>query len=149
MINTNFISTQKPIKNALYKKLPIRQTSESDRFLFCKEINLTSDASKFFGVDKRENVLQKLENHINLALLKCKELGILPSFPKRAFFSVDNPKSITNAWKHIWTICKGRKFDELISKPARLTFNGKFFGNNGVPDSHTIGILYEQKTKWI
>ena len=35
----------------------------------------------------------------------------------------------------------------LLSKPARLTFDGKFFGENGEPDSHTIGILYEPKSK--
>lgn len=38
-------------------------------------------------------------------------------------------------------------FDELLKNPARLTFEGKFLGKDGVSGTHTIGVLYDQKSK--
>jgi len=110
-------------------------------------LDRNSDACHFFGVDSRENILRNIGNQIKLTLLKSKDSDILPSFIGRAYFSVDKPNTIINAWKHIWTSCKGKKFTELLTKPARLTFDGKFFGENGAENSHTIGILYEPKSK--
>ncbi len=138
MVTLNFIS-YKPITQNFLDLKP--------NMILPAALNKNSEASRFFGVDTRQNIFEKIGNQINLALLKSRDSGILPSFPKRAFFSVDSPKTIANAWNHIWTKCKGRKFDELLLKPARLTFDGNFFGKNGKSDSHTIGILYEPKSK--
>ncbi len=146
MNTINFFNNKKTINNTFQKRLSAKKIS--DKTIYSSKIlNMDSEACHFFGVDSRENVLQKLENHIKLALLKSKSSGILPFFPKRAFFSVDKPNTIDNAWNHIWRSNKGRKFTELLSKPARLTFDGKFFGENGGENSHTIGILYEPKSK--
>ncbi len=113
----------------------------------CKVLDRNSMACRFFGVDSRQNVMLKLDNHVKLALLKSKDSGILPSFPKRTYFSVDKPYTMYNAWNNLWTACKGKKFDELYTNPARLTFDGNFFGENGDASSHTIGVLYEPHSK--
>ena len=147
MISVNFITNSTPINNACYKKTPVRQTYSCDSISFGKNINVNSKACRFFGVDDRKNLWENLENQVSLIRLKCKDLDILPAFPKRVFFSVDNQQTIENAWNRIWLKSGGRKFDELLNKPARLTFDGKFFGKNGNADSHTIGILYEPETK--
>jgi len=142
----------KPIKYSsnIIGKIPLKRSVgqfQAAPISSNNDLNKYSEASRFFGVDKRQNVLQKLENHIILALSKSKDSGILASFPSRAFFSVDHPKTIINAWNHIWATNKGRKFNELLTKPARLTFNSILFGDGGNAGSHTIGILYEPKSK--
>lgn len=148
MITINSLKFNKYITGKISPKLSASQLKK-DLIYPCRYLNKNSEASRFFGVDSRQNLLQKLENHIYLALLKSKDSGIIASFPKRAFFSVDQPKTLINARNHIWAKCKGkkRKFDELLSNPARLTFNGVFFGEGGEASSHTIGILYEPKSK--
>ena len=146
MININFVPYQKFTGSILYSK-PKLQQLVSASISSGGHLDKNSIASRFFGVDSRFNIQKKLENQVNLALLKSKTSGILPTFPKRACFSVDRPNTIYNSWNHIWTVCKGRKFEELLTKPARLTFNGKFFGKNGAEDSHTIGIVYDKKSK--
>lgn len=147
MITINIIKTHKAASsNKSIPYLPITQITTGNtpaRIIPDK----SSEAAQFFGVDSRQNILQKLENHIKLVLLKSKESGILASFPRRAYFSVDNQNTIENAWNYIWTKAKGRKFDTLLTNPARMTFNGKFFGNDSSEDSHTIGILFDTKTK--
>lgn len=147
MISVSFITNSTPINNAYNKKTPFRQTYLRDSISFGKNINVNSKACRFFGVDNRKNLLDSLENQVSLIKLKCKDLEIIPAFPKRVFLSVDNPQTMKNAWNRIWLKSSGRKFDELLKKPARLTFDGKFFGKNGEAGSHTIGILYEPETK--
>jgi len=146
MININSSMNKSHINLTFTSKIPKKQL-KSVSVSAIKILDKKSEASLFFGVDNRQNIAQKLENHINLALLKSKDSGIIPSFPRRAFFSVDKPKTLENAWNHIWNDNKGRKFNELLKNPARLTFDGKFFGENGTASSHTIGILYEPKSK--
>lgn len=146
MINTNYATSKNYINCAFGIKRPVKR-AKTGLTLVKKSLNRQSEASLFFGVNDRQSVYQKLENHINLALLKSKDVGIISSFPRRAFFSVDKPKTLENAWNHIWTKLKGRKFDELLKSPARLTFEGIFFGQNGTSGTHTIGILYDQKSK--
>ncbi len=138
--------TSNTVHNTFKAKLPQKSINIAS-ISACGRLDKNSKASIFFGVENRENLLAKIENHINLVLQKSKDLGFLPSFPKRAFFSINKPETIINAWNHIWTQSKGRKFEELIEHPARLTFDGDFFGINGKADSHTIGIMYEPKTK--
>lgn len=147
MINISCTTYNQQYGNAFYRNFNLGQKDKLATVTFGNALNINNKASKFFGVDSRQNVLKKLENHINLALQKCKDSGILPSFPRRAFFSVDEPKTLANAWEHIWSKSKGKKFEELLNKPARLTFDSKFFGESGFMDSHTIGILFEPKTK--
>ena len=112
-----------------------------------KALNIYSDASRFFGVDSADNVIKQLENHLKLINLKCEENGILKIFPKRCFFSADSQRTIDCAWKKIWKKDKGRQFDELCKKPARLTFYGKFFGQYKREGTHTIGLVYMPETK--
>lgn len=145
MITINFVSNKN--FNLAFGKNVSLESFTAASLQARKALNVKSEASRFFGVDKRENVMQNLTNHINLVLLKSKDLGILSSFPKRAIFSVDKPNTLVKAWHHIWDSAKGRKFDELLKNPARLTFDGKFFGEGGMEGSHTIGMLYEPKTK--
>ena len=114
------------IHNTFKSKLPQKSINITS-INTCGRLDKNSKASLFFGVENRENLLEKIENHINLVLLKSKDSRFLPSFPKRAFFSVNKQDTIINAWNHIWTIRKGRKFEELIDHPARLTFDGDFF----------------------
>ena len=144
MININFTPTRYQVYKNNCVNRPIKRMI-TDSIILGKKLDKYSDASIFFGVDSRQNVSEKLENHIRLALLKSQDSGIIPSFPRRAFFSVNKPKTISNAWNHIWGT--KRKFDQLLEKPARLTFDGKIFGENGEESSHTIGILYDQKSK--
>lgn len=144
MISINFTPSKCHIFSNNTVNQPLKRLI-TDSLILGKKLDKYSDASIFFGVDSRQNVSEKLENHIRLALNKSLDSGIIPSFPKRAFFSVDKPKTLSNAWNHIWGI--KRKFDQLLEKPARLTFDGKFFGENGEESSHTIGILYDQKSK--
>ena len=144
MINTNFLTSINSLPRVFCER-PLIHAMETKSFTLSKKLDRQSEASRFFGVDTRENVLERLENHINLALLKSKDSGILPSFPKRAIFSVDKPKTLSNVWDQIWGI--KRKFDQLLEKPARMTFDGKLFGQNGEEGSHTIGILFDKESK--
>ena len=144
MININFTTKKKPIFSYNTSHRPINRLI-TDSLILGKKLDRSSVASRFFGVDSRYNVSVKLENHIKLALHKGQDSGILPSFPKRAFFSVDKPKTLSNAWEQIWGI--KRKFEQLLEKPARMTFDGKLFGQNGEEGSHTIGILFDKESK--
>ena len=144
MININFTTKKYPIFSYNTSHRPINRLI-TDSLILGKKLDRSSVASRFFGVDSRYNVSVKLENHIKLALHKGQDSGIIPFFPKRAFFAVNKPKTLSNAWNHIWG--NKRKFDQLLEKPARLTFDGKFFGENGDEGSHTIGILYDKKSK--
>ncbi len=110
-------------------------------------LDVNSEASIFFGVDSRENLANKLENHIRLIFLKSKNNQMLAALFKRVYFSVDNPKSMEKAWQSLWNIRNGSQFEKLYEAPARLTFDGKFFGENGKADTHTIGLLFDKDSK--
>jgi len=112
-----------------------------------KILDANSESTKFFGVDSRLNIFQQLENHIKLIDLKYKNGGILSTLLKRVYFSVDKPHTFDRVRNHIWEEKNGRRFEQLFDRPARLTFDGKFFGCDGMEDSHTIGVLYDKKTK--
>ena len=85
MNTINLLRNNRTVNNTFQKRLSVKKFSDKSIYSG-KILDRNSKACHFFGVDSRENVLQKLENHINLALLKSKATGILPSFPKRAFF---------------------------------------------------------------
>ena len=106
-----------------------------------KKLDVNSEASQFFGVDSRLNIFRQLENHLKLIDLKYKNGGILNALLKRVYFSVDKPHTFSKVRNHIWEEKNGRRFEQLFEKPARLTFDGKFFGKDGIESSHTIGIL--------
>ena len=112
-----------------------------------KKLDVNSESSKFFGVDSRLNLLRQLGNQLKLIDLKYKNGGILNALLKRVYFSVDNPRTFSRVRNHIWEENNGRRFEQLFERPARLTFDGKFFGDDGIEDSHTIGILYDKKSK--
>lgn len=109
-----------------------------------KVLDKTSEACRFFGVDSPYNINQKLQNHINLILSKCKEIGCIESFPDGAGFSINNDWSMFNT---VCQIKRTRQFGNLYAKPARMTFSGKVFGKNGEEGLHTIGLLYHPKSR--
>ena len=138
-------------RNSQMHNLPkIRKTSIGLKtFIYKrnKRLDANSEASEFFGVDSRLNILRKLENHLRLIELKYKKCGILNALLRRTYFSVDKPHTFNKVRNTIWEEKNGRRFEQLLDKPARLTFDGKFFGNDGAEDSHTIGLLYDKKSK--
>ncbi len=112
-----------------------------------KKLDVRSESSKFFGVDSRLNIFRQLVNHLKLIDLKYKNGGILNALLKRVYFSVDKPHTFSKVRNHIWEKRNGRRFEQLLERPARLTFDGKFFGSEGTENSHTIGVLYDKKSK--
>ena len=112
-----------------------------------KKLDVKSESSKFFGVDSRMNILQQLMNHLKLIDLKYKNDGIMKALIRRVYFSVDKPQTFSKVRNYIWEERNGSIFEQLFERPARLTFAGKFFGNEGAENSHTIGILYDKKSK--
>ncbi len=112
-----------------------------------KKLDVRSESSKFFGVDSRLNIFRQLANHLKLIDLKYKNGGILNALLKRVYFSVDTPHTFSKVRNHIWEKRNGRRFEQLLERPARLTFDGKFFGSEGTENSHTIGVLYDKKSK--
>lgn len=112
-----------------------------------KTLDVNSESSKFFGVDSRINVFRQLGNQLKLVDLKYKKSGILNALLRRVYLSVDKPHTFSKVRNYIWEEKNGRRFEQLFDRPARLTFDGKLFGNDGKEDSHTIGILYDKKSK--
>ena len=128
----------------------IKRVATRSKFLIKehkKKLDANSESSKFFGVNSRLNIFQQLENHLKLINLKYQYSGILNTLLKRVYFSVDKPHTFKKVRSHIWEEKSGRRFEQLLDRPARLTFDGKFFGNDGIENSHTIGVLYDKKTK--
>lgn len=109
-----------------------------------KVLDRYSEASRFFGVDSAYNIMQKLENQVKLILMKCKEIGCIDTFPRGVGLLIDNPRSIDNVWTRIWM---DGQIEGLYSKPARMTFYSKVFGENGKEGAHTIGLLYRPESK--
>ena len=99
MLKIDFSTYQKYIISNLYQSSPLNELL-AESIGSCTRLNKNGKACQFFGVDCRENIQQKLGNHINLALLKSQDAGILSSFPGRVFLSVDRPNSIYNAWNN-------------------------------------------------
>lgn len=109
-----------------------------------KILDKYSDACQYFGVDSAHNIIQKIENQVYLTVMKCKEIGCIDSFPKGAGFSINDSWSMENCCN---IIRKTGQFADLYDKPARITFYGKVFGQNGEEGAHTIGILYYPASK--
>ena len=120
------------------------------------KLDKISDACKFFGVDNVTNVFKQLKNQCILTDLKTKELGINKSFMHGTHFNFANKDSLIKAKDRIWngytreknglaTVYSG--IDELRKNGvARITLYGKLYGKFGNVGSHTIGLVYDNKS---
>lgn len=120
------------------------------------KLDKVSDACKFFGVDNVTNVFKQLKNQCILTDLKTKELGINKSFMHGTCINFANKDTLIKAKDRIWngytreknglaTVHSG--IEELRKNGvARITLYGKLYGKFGKVGSHTIGLVYDNKS---
>lgn len=121
-----------------------------------QKLNKASDSCKFFGVDSVKNVFKQLQNQCLLTDLKTKELGIPKSFMHGTCINFAHKETLAKAKDKILNgYTRERngisKFYSGVNElkengVARLTLYGKLYGKMGKAGSHTIGLVYDNKT---
>lgn len=123
---------------------------------YLTKIDKTSEACKFFGVDSIKNVFKQIKNQCLLTNLKTKNLGISKSFMHGTCIDFSDKKSLEKAKNNIWNgyirekngISNAFSGIEELKKngSARTTVYGKLYGKMGKKGSHTIGLVYDEKS---
>lgn len=161
-INSSKISHNK-VKNILPIKIQTNSTdiiSNQNRAFITSyhlpKMDKSSEACKFFGVDSVKNVFKSIKNQCLLTDLKTKDLGISKSFMHGTCIDYSDKTSLEKAKNNLW---KGYTRDrngisnyfsgiEELKKNgcARTTVYGKLYGKMGKKGSHTIGLVYDEKS---
>ena len=114
-----------------------------------QQLNKTSDACKYFGVDSSENVLKKIKHHekLNNANTSWRtsnySSGQIVNLGTMSLTNLNAEKSFLHKGErigvngHPWTL-----IDEIKTQgAAKITFVDQIFGTNPLGGVHTIGLV--------